>query len=117
MAMINMKSKPEMEEMPGAVEEDAPEYPYGLCVHLGTDDLAKLNITTLPEVGSTMMLHASVFVKSTSAYGTQGGGKDTCVTLQITDMEILPAEGKSDNNSMASMLYGPQVTGGEPPKY
>ena len=115
MAMINMKSKPEMEEMPGAMEEDAPEYPYGLCVHLGTDELTKLNITTLPEVGSTMMLHASVFVKSTSAYGTQGGGKDTCVTLQITDMEILPAEGKSDNNSMASMLYGPQVTsnGGE----
>ena len=115
MAMINMKSKPEMEEMPGAMEEDAPEYPYGLCVHLGTNELTKLNITTLPEVGSTMMLHASVFVKSTSAYGTQGGGKDTCVTLQITDMEILPAEGKSDNNSMASMLYGPQVTsnGGE----
>jgi hypothetical protein len=115
MAMINMKSKPEMEEMPGAMEEDAPEYPSGLCVHLGTDELAKLNITTLPEVGSTMMLHASVFVKSTSAYGTQGGGKDNCVTLQITDMEILPAEGKSDNNSMAAMLYGPQVTsnGGE----
>ena len=110
MAMINMKSKPEMEEMPGAMEEDAPEYPYGLCLHLGTDDLAKLNITTLPEVGSTMMLHASVFVKSTSAYGTQGGGKDTCVTLQITDMEILPAEGKSDNTAMAAMLYGPQVT-------
>lgn len=110
MAMINMKSKPEMEEMPGAMEEYSPEYPYGLCVHLGTDELAKLNITTLPEVGSTMTLHASVFVKSTGAYGTQGGGKDTCVTLQITDMEILPAEGKSDNNSMAAMLYGPQVT-------
>ena len=110
MAMINMKSKPEMEEMPGAMEEDAPEYPYGLCMHLGTDELTKLNITTLPEVGSTMMLHASVFVKSTSAYGTQGGGKDTKVDLQITDMEILPAEGKSDNTAMAAMLYGPQVT-------
>ena len=115
MAMINMKSKPEMEEMPGAMEEDAPEYPYGLCLHLGTDDLAKLNITTLPEIGSIMMLHANVYVKSTSSYGTQGGGKDTKVDLQITDMEILPAEGKSDNTSMAAMLYGPQVTsnGGE----
>jgi hypothetical protein len=110
MAMINMKSKPEMEEMPGAMEKDCPEYPYGLCIHLGTDDLAKLNITTLPEIGSIMMLHANVYVKSTSSYGTQGGGKDNHVDLQITDMEILPAEGKSDNTAMAAMLYGPQVT-------
>jgi hypothetical protein len=110
-----MKSKPEMEEMPGEMEGDAPEYPYGLCLHLGTDELEKLNITTLPEVGSTMMLHANVYVKSTSSYGTQGGGKDIKVDLQITDMEILPAEGKSDNTTMAAMLYGPQVTskGGE----
>ena len=115
MAMINMKSKPEMEEMPGEMEGDAPEYPSGLCLHLGTDELEKLNITTLPEVGSTMMLHANVYVKSTSSYGTQGGGKDIKVDLQITDMEILPAEGKSDNTTMAAMLYGPQVTsnGGE----
>jgi hypothetical protein len=104
-----------MEEMPGEMEGDAPEYPYGLCLHLGTDELEKLNITTLPEVGSTMMLHANVYVKSTSSYGTQGGGKDIKVDLQITDMEILPAEGKSDNTTMAAMLYGPQVTskGGE----
>jgi hypothetical protein len=61
------------------------------------------------------MLHANVYVKSTSSYGTQGGGKDIKVDLQITDMEILPAEGKSDNTTMAAMLYGPQVTskGGE----
>jgi hypothetical protein len=115
MAMINMKSKPEMEEKYGEMDHDAPEYPYGLCIHLSTDDLAKLNITTLPEVGSKMMLHANVYVKSTSSYGTQGGGKDTNVDLQITDMEVLPAEGKSDNTAMAAMLYGPQITSNQQP--
>ncbi len=111
MAMVNMKSEKEsVEESMEDAEEYAPEYPYGLCINLGADELAKLNITALPEVGSKMMLHASVFVKSVSSHDTQGQRKDSCVGLQITDMEILPAEGKSDNTAMAAMLYGPQVT-------
>ena len=38
MALINMKSKPEREEMPGEIERDEPRYPYGLCISLGKDE-------------------------------------------------------------------------------
>jgi hypothetical protein len=49
-----------------------------------------------------MMITAKAYVKSTSAYETQGG-KDMSIGLQITDMEIGAAKTQSDQ---ATMLYG-----------
>lgn len=108
MALINMKSKPEREEMLGEIERDEPRYPYGLCISLGKDELEKLGITALPKVGGEMMIHAKAMIKSTSAYETQGEGTDMRVELQITDMEI----GQTDNarnENRAEALYGAPV--------
>lgn len=104
MAMINMKSKPEREEMPGEIEGDEPRYPYGLCLSLGKDELEKLGITALPKVGSEMMVTAKAYVKSTSAYETQGEGEKMSIELQITDME-LGSNGAQRQDSAATMLY------------
>lgn len=98
--MVDMKSKAEREEMPGAVEADEPQYPYGLCLHLGMDELEKLGMKQLPEVGATMMISAKAFVKSTSAYETQGDGKSMSVDLQITDMEL-----GAEKKDPASVMY------------
>jgi hypothetical protein len=100
--MINMKKKPEVEEMPGSVEMDEPLYPYGLCITLDKEQLDKLGITALPKVGSTMMVHAMAYVKSTSAYETQGG-KDMSIQLQITDMKIDEEDRSIDR---AEAMYG-----------
>lgn len=105
MAMINMKQEPEVEEMPGTVEMDDPLYPYGLCISLEADQLEKLGITALPKVGSTMMITAKAYVKSTSAYETQGG-KDMSVSLQITDMEITGQTDGQRQQTAADGLYG-----------
>lgn len=86
--MVDMKRAPEKEEMPGEVEMDEPQYPYGLCIRLGKEELEKLGITALPAVGSEMMVNAKAFVKSTSAYETQGEGTDMSIELQITDMTL-----------------------------
>lgn len=86
--MINMKRSSEGESSKELAEYEEPEYPYGLCLHLGMDELEKLGITQLPEVGAQMMISAKAFVKSTSAYETQGDGKTMSVDLQITDMEL-----------------------------
>ena len=106
MAMINMMSKPEREEMPGEVETDEPKYPYGLCLSLCKESMEKLGITSLPKVGSEMMINAKVYVKSTRAYETMEDGDEMGMELQITDMEIMPAEGQANNEQRASMLYG-----------
>lgn len=104
MAMINMKQKPEREEQPGEIEYEEPMYPYGLCIHLGQEQMEKLGMTTLPDVGAEMTITAKVFVKGTSAYETQGG-KDMSMDLQITDMEIGSSEGKRTTDH-ANALYG-----------
>ena len=106
MAIINMKSESKPEEMNESMDYDDPEYPYGLCITLGKEELEKLGITVLPQVGSEMMVHAKAYVKMTRAYDTQGDGKDMSVELQITDMAIEPAEGEVNNEQRASMLYG-----------
>lgn len=105
MAMINMQKAAEREEMPGEIEADEPRYPYGLCITLGKDELEKLGITALPKVGTEMMIHAMVYVKSTSAYQTQGEGEQMSMDLQITDMGI-HADQQARNAEASTMLYG-----------
>lgn len=103
MALVNMKSKPGENEPQLATESgEEPRYPYGLCLHLGKEELEKLGITTLPEVGATMMVHANGYVKSTSAYDTQRDGKSMSVEIQLTDLEVVPGEAKSS----AEIMYG-----------
>lgn len=112
MAMINMKHS--RDEAKSYVEKDVsdePQYPYGLCIDLSKDELEKLGITALPKVGAEMKIMAVAYVKSTSAYETQGEGKDMRVSLQITDMAI---EGTTDGERQASAangLYGDSMLG------
>ena len=70
-------------------ETEGPQYPCGLKVNLGKEDLEKLGIDALPEYGSTMKLSAMVTV----CYVSQGDDM-MCMGLQITDMEL--SEPKSE---------------------
>jgi hypothetical protein len=101
MAMANMKQSGESYEAKAeTMESDKPEYPYGLCLHLGKDELTKLGMTELPDVGMQVMISAKAFVKSTSAYDTQDEGKSMNVSLQITDMEVMPGEKQAPESIM-----------------
>lgn len=87
--MVNMKmDAKEAKEWAQPTAADAPEYPYGLCISLCDEDLAKLGITALPTVGAGMVLTAKVVVTSVSAYQTQGNEGEASVSLQITDMDL-----------------------------
>lgn len=102
MDLISMKKAPEREEMSGEYEYDEPAYSYGLCLHLGKEELEKLGITALPEVGSEMMVHAMAYVKTVSARQNQDGD-EMSLELQITDMAL---EGKQRDREAAKGLYG-----------
>jgi hypothetical protein len=104
MAMADMKmSKSETIAYSEVAEKesDEPQYPYGLCIHLEQDQLDKLGIKELPEVGAKMMLHANAYVKTVSEYSTQSG-QDRRVELQITQLEISEGEAKD----AAQIMYG-----------
>jgi len=103
MAMVSMKMEPEREEMPGQVEMDEPSYPEGLCIKLEADQLKALGLTVAPRIGSDMTIMARVYVKAASETKTFEG-VEPMVELQITDMEIQPAQARVE--SAATMLYG-----------
>lgn len=89
--MKSMKRTPESKEkaanlaVPEALEG---EYPYGLRINLGRDEIKRLGIKPLPKVGITVTLEAKCKVISVSQNERQGGSPDQRVELQITHMEI-----------------------------
>jgi len=90
MNLINMQLPREEREDHDAIccdAGDAPRYPYGLCLQLDDKTLEKLGISTLPQVGTELVLMARVKVTTTGQYETQEGS-DNNVSLQITDMAL-----------------------------
>lgn len=67
---------------------DGPRYPYGLCLRLDNDVLEKLGLTSMPAVGSKVMIEAVCEVNSVSQHDSKDGGKNKSLSLQITDMGV-----------------------------
>lgn len=80
---------------------DGPRYPYGLCLYLDDETLAKLGITELPAVGAELQLSAKVVVTSIGMNQQQDGDKEQRAELQITDMDLGGAP-----RDVAKSLYG-----------
>jgi len=104
MAMVSMKRDPkssrERENRAAPMETIAPDYPWGLCLDLQAEELDKLGITTLPEVGAEMELTVRCMVtrvaQSASA-GPKGNDEHRNVGLQITDIEIEADDNDEDD--------------------
>ena len=94
MKMISMKCSPEDDREDSVahapMEAMAPDYPYGLCIHMGKKELDKLGITDLPKVGTemTMTVKVCVTMVSQSAAAGEEAAQQTSVNFQITDMAL-----------------------------
>lgn len=107
MTMVNMQmSAEEAKEQCGMPSPgNMPKYPYGLCLQLDDDALAKLGIQTPPVVGTKMMLTAVVEVTAVRSQQDQNGEDESSMDLQVTDME-LASGGPSFEERAAQKLYG-----------
>ena len=105
--LVNMAMSDEerQEQYGDDASPDLPKYPYGLRLDLDDDALEKLGITSLPDVGTKMMITCQVEVCSTGAYQTAGSEKETSLGLQITDMEIGNSPTATTDAKSASLLY------------
>lgn len=96
-AMVDMAKSPseikkDMPSLPASSKASVPTYPYGLCISLNEEDLAKLGMDAgeLPKNGD--MIHLAAMAKVTSVSTNQitddgGATKDCCrVELQITHL-------------------------------
>jgi hypothetical protein len=106
--LVNMKVDPakEREKYATSAVVDSPRYPYGLCLHLDDEVVAKLGLDKLPAVGKPIMLVAKAEVTSVSAnqYSNSEGKVETreSISLQITDMMLGPV---SEEDDAAKSLY------------
>lgn len=112
-AMVDMRRTPAEKTEATQAVNDAPDYPYGLSISLGKDELEKLGLTgDEVEVGDMLHLHALAKVTSVSKHDNDSTGPDCRIELQITNMV---GESEDDENREAdptpaaarrSRLYG-----------
>ena len=86
--MVDMKRpKPDPESGPEAMpaEANGAQYPYGLQIRLENEDLAKLGMKTLPQVGDEM--YGSFMAEVTMVrQEDDGDGLERCISLQIKQL-------------------------------
>jgi hypothetical protein len=103
---MELSSEEAAEYAGGALAQpgDAPKYPWGLCLELNDEALAKLGIAAeqLPAVGTTMLLQAHVRVVSMSQNQQLDGDKEGRISLQIEEMGL----GAPDTTPPEEKLYG-----------
>lgn len=109
MKLIDMKLSPEKQsEMKSEATiggGDQDQYPYGLQIRLGKDELEKLGIKNLPSPNQVAVLTAQVEVTSVSSYDTQQG-EDKSISLQITDLSLSAfGEEAEEKENPADVLY------------
>lgn len=112
--IVNMQrteaEKAKAEEACKAMPCDGPDYPWGLCLNLGKDELAKLGITELPKVGDEFHIYGVACVTRVSQSASQDTGEDSkSVELQVTALGVMQEDesgGGSAFEKTAGKLYG-----------
>lgn len=73
---------------------EVPEYPHGLKLHLGSEELKKLHMLEAPEVGKCFKMMAKVEVVE-----VMKEGEEYKVSLQIKEMELKKEGRESEEKS------------------
>lgn len=96
------------EERCKAMPCDTPDYPWGLNINLGKEELDKLGMKDLPAVGDEMHIYAVCCVTRVSQSASKDGPDSKGVELQITHMgSMIEDEDKPQSayDKLASKLY------------
>lgn len=83
--------------------EDMEKYPWGLSICLSDDILKKLGLA-VPAVGTQLKIEAIAKVTGSRTNEQLDGDQNASVDIQITAMDIKPADSVSDDR--AERMYG-----------
>jgi len=102
--MVHMERSHE-ERVADAPTADGPMYSYGLRIRLEKEELEKLGVEELPEVGDELHIQAVGMVCSVSSnkYSEKDDGH-VCVEVQLTHMGAVE-EGHEEDGRPAGKLY------------
>lgn len=91
------------EAAPTAIAE-RPEYPYGLCIRICKEEMAKLGMDKFPTLGESFNIEAKAVVKSLSA-SAGDGSEYSCVELQIISLAV-ESDGEETTAKRAKSMFG-----------
>lgn len=81
-------SDEERAEYPSSMMASQPLYPYGLCISLESDSMEKLGLK-LPELDQVIEFKVKAQVTSLNSRKSGNDEEDSCISLQITGMEVV----------------------------
>lgn len=93
-----------------------PEYPCGLQIHLGGDELKKLDMSDDVEVGDMIHMHVMAKVTSVSASDHEAFGKSNSVGLQITHISAESEDAENKDDEEEEKEYKPSTIKERPSK-
>ncbi|HAF4754029.1 TPA: hypothetical protein G8404_001143 [Salmonella enterica] len=103
MELVNLKTGTDTYQDEDGKTQTRDDYPWGLCIELNNETLAKLKATP-QSAGTEVMITAKAIIRSTSTRETEDGMQHSA-SLQITDMDLSPVSGESQKTA-AQTLYG-----------
>lgn len=89
-----------------------PEYPWGLQIRLEDEELTKLGIKSLPDVGDSFTLTVVTEVQSATETKMASGKTDRCVCLQITQLGVDASEEEEEDDKPAAKPAKQPAKGG-----
>ena len=101
--MIDMKNTKASAESTLVAQDMVEEYPYGLRIRLGNEELSKLGIKEMPAIDTEMKLTALVCVIGINQSDSANGEPYRSVELQIEKMSLVSA--KEEDNATAKAMY------------
>lgn len=96
--LIDMKRPPEKkrkEQAEIAMTSSEPAYPYGLQLQLENEQLDKLGLKTLPDVGGRVKIEAVGTITEASEHDSQQRGKRRRLEIQIKKLALAEAPGST----------------------
>lgn len=107
MKIVSMKrdqvEKDASEDACSPCHGEQPDYPWGLRLNLGDEEVEALGLKTLPSAGALLQLAGIGKVMGVREEEVEGKTKRT-LEIQITDLGLQVGDGRST----ADRLYGPK---------
>lgn len=96
MALVDLKRTKSEKKSEKAITAPGggEDYPYGTRLRLGDEELDKMGIDELPQVGDGTHIHGHGHVTSVSEDHHEGGKKRRHVEIQIKHLQLKPGERK-----------------------
>ncbi len=108
--LVDLKQSPvEAKKNNPSVYKPSP-YGYGTSITLDHEQLKKLGITELPEVGDEYQLTATGKVSSASMNSSESSGSRTSLSIQITHLKLTHEDAAEETNESPAKEKSEQLT-------